>query len=147
MTQLNIYVLEGGASSSLAHWSGIFLEIRHQFHTSVLLSHWILTNQQTSNWNLESVFWIYVMLFQSSDTFHKEFFRVTLPYLLVNLRECSLFFYHVIFCCVIRSWYCLYCMHVLDLTQYAILSFNTAAHTSFSACVHCRFDMWEAHRR
>jgi hypothetical protein len=44
-----------GFKSSLAHhWSEIFLEIRHQFHTSILLSHWILIDQQTSIWNLGS---------------------------------------------------------------------------------------------
>jgi hypothetical protein len=48
------YVLEGGASSSLAHRSEIFQEIIRHFHTSVLPSHWILTNQQTLILNVES---------------------------------------------------------------------------------------------
>jgi hypothetical protein len=44
-----------GFQPSLAHhWSEFFLEIRHQFHTSILLSNLILTNQQTSTWSLGS---------------------------------------------------------------------------------------------
>jgi hypothetical protein len=35
--------------SSLAHhWPEFFLQIRHQIHTSILLSNGILTNQQKS---------------------------------------------------------------------------------------------------
>jgi hypothetical protein len=43
--------------SNLAHhWSEVFLEIRHQFHTSILLSNNLKPRKRC-------VFWIYVMLF------------------------------------------------------------------------------------
>jgi hypothetical protein len=84
MTQPNICPRRRGfRSSPVHHWSVIFLEIRHQFHTSILLSNWI---NQSVNVNLKPkrcVLWIYVMLFQSSDTFIRNLFQVRLPYLLL----------------------------------------------------------------
>jgi hypothetical protein len=82
MTQPN-YVLEGIQSSLAHHWSEFFLEIRHQFHTSILLSNWILTNQQTSIWNLWSdVYFEYTpCYFKVVTLFVRNFFRVRLLYL------------------------------------------------------------------
>jgi hypothetical protein len=57
---------------SSASLVGIFPSNRHQFHTSILLSNWILNKHPTSIWNLGSdayfEYWLF-MLFQSSDTF------------------------------------------------------------------------------
>jgi hypothetical protein len=55
MTQPNICPRRRGFKTSPAHhWSDFFLEIRYLFHTSILLSNWILTNQQTTICNLGS---------------------------------------------------------------------------------------------
>jgi hypothetical protein len=73
------YVLEGGCQiKSSASWLEIFLEIIHQFHTSILLSN--QNFNQSANVNSKPrkryVFWIYVMLLQSSDTFLKKFVSI-----------------------------------------------------------------------
>jgi hypothetical protein len=60
--------------SQTRHWSEIILEIRHQFLTSILLSNWILTNQQTLIWNLGSdAYFDYTSCYFKVETFHKEF--------------------------------------------------------------------------
>jgi hypothetical protein len=72
--------LRWGFKTSTAHpWSEFFLKIRHQFHSYSSIK---LNLSQSANINLK-VFRIYVMLFQSSDSFHKDLFRVRLPYLLL----------------------------------------------------------------
>jgi hypothetical protein len=75
-----------GFKSSLAHhWSENFLEIRHHFHTSILLSNWILTNQQTSILNLgsDAYFEYTSCYFKVVTLFTRNLFRVRLPYLLL----------------------------------------------------------------
>jgi hypothetical protein len=66
----------------------VFLEIRHQFHTSVLLSYWILTNQKRSIWNLErdAYFEYTSCYFKVMTLFLRNLFQVTLPYLLLICR-------------------------------------------------------------
>jgi hypothetical protein len=77
----------GFQPSPAHHWSEIFLEIRHQLHTSILLSNWILTNQQTSIWNLRSAaYFEYTCYFKVVTLFVKKLFRVRLPYLLLIRR-------------------------------------------------------------
>jgi hypothetical protein len=81
MTQPNMYVLEGGASNEVQRIIGqIFLEIRHQFHTSILLWNWILTNQQTSTWNLgkDEYFEYTSWYFKVVILFVRNLFRVIL---------------------------------------------------------------------
>jgi hypothetical protein len=85
-----------GFKSSLAHhWSEFFLEIRHQFHTSILLSNWILTNQQTSIWNLGSyAYFEYTSCyFKVVTLFMRNLFRVGLPYLLLIRRVGIIFLF------------------------------------------------------
>jgi hypothetical protein len=87
MTQPNNYVLEGGASNQVTSLVKIFLNIRQQFHTSILLSNWILTSQQTSIWNLGSdAYFEYTSCnFKVVTLFIRNLFRVRLPYLLLLL--------------------------------------------------------------
>jgi hypothetical protein len=76
MTQLNIYVLEGNifikSSASLVRKFSWNLKSISYVNSSIKLNF-----NQSANVNFTTrklfVFWIYVMLFQSSDTFHKEF--------------------------------------------------------------------------
>jgi hypothetical protein len=86
MTQPNY--LAGGASSLAHHWSEIFLQIRHQFHTSILLSNWTSTNQQTSIWNLgsDAYFEYTSCYFKVVTLIVRNLFRVRLPYLLLIRR-------------------------------------------------------------
>jgi hypothetical protein len=64
MTQTNIYVLKGGALNQV--------KLKSEVNSSIELNF-----NQSANVNLKPrkrcMFCIYVMLFQSSDTFHKEF--------------------------------------------------------------------------
>jgi hypothetical protein len=90
MTQRDNYVLEGGASNQVnasvsVSGQNFFLENRHQFHTSILLSNWILTNQQTSIWNLGSDAYLEYTscYFKVVTLFISNLFRVRLPYLLL----------------------------------------------------------------
>jgi hypothetical protein len=79
-----------GFQSSLAHhWSELFLEIRLQFHTSILLSNWILTNHQTLIWNLGSdAYFEYMSCYVKEVTlFVRNLFRIRLPYLLLIRRS------------------------------------------------------------
>jgi hypothetical protein len=92
-----------GASSLAHHWSDFFLDIRHQFQTSILLWDWILTNQQTSICNLGSDGYCeYTSCFFKVVTFFiRNLFRVRFPYLLLipsiypydicsrTVRQCS----------------------------------------------------------
>jgi hypothetical protein len=90
MTQLNICLGRRGFQSSLAHHcSEFFLEIRHQFRTSILLLNWILTNQQTPLWNLRSdAYFEYTSCyFKVATFFARNLFRVRLPYLLLILSK------------------------------------------------------------
>jgi hypothetical protein len=68
------------------HWTEIFLEIRHQFRTSILLSNWILTNLQTSVWNLgsDAYFEYTSCYFKVVTLFIRNFFRVRPPYLFIR---------------------------------------------------------------
>jgi hypothetical protein len=80
-----------GFKLSLAHhWSELVLEIRHQFHTSVLLSNWIFTNQHMPIWNLGSnAFFEYTSCnFKVVTLFIRNLFRVRLQYLLLIRKLC-----------------------------------------------------------
>jgi hypothetical protein len=76
MTQPNIYVLEGGASNQIQRIKGQNF-FRNQTSISYVNSSIKLNVNQSANVNLKPrkrcVFLIFVILFQSSDTFHKEF--------------------------------------------------------------------------
>jgi hypothetical protein len=72
-------------SSPAHHWSQFFLEIRHQFCTSILISNWILINQQTSicNPGSDAYFEYTSCYFKVLPLFIRNLFRVRLPYLLL----------------------------------------------------------------
>jgi hypothetical protein len=76
MIQPNIYVLEGGASNQSSA-SLVRNFSWNQISILYVKSSIKLNFNQSANVNLKTrkqcVFWIYVMLFQSSDTFHKIF--------------------------------------------------------------------------
>jgi hypothetical protein len=76
------------------HWSENFLEIRHQFHTSILLSNWILTKQQTLIWNLgsDACFEYTSCYFKVVTLFVRSLFRVDfhIYYLFVIINQMSL---------------------------------------------------------
>jgi hypothetical protein len=96
--------------SSLAHHcSESFHEIRHQFHTLILLSNWIWTNQQTSIWNLgsDAYFEYTSCYFKVVTNFVRNLFRVRLPYFLLLFVATRRFYSdafmncigHVVYCC------------------------------------------------
>jgi hypothetical protein len=91
MTQPNITCprRQGFKSSPAHHWSEFFLDIRHQFHTSIFLSNWILTNQQTSIWNFrgDAYFEYTSCYFKVVIFFIRNLFWVRLPYLFVGDRK------------------------------------------------------------
>jgi hypothetical protein len=76
MTQPNNYVLEGGASNLVQRIIGQNFSW-NQTSISYVNSFIKLNFNQSANVNLKPrkrcVFWIYVMLFQSSDTLRKKF--------------------------------------------------------------------------
>jgi hypothetical protein len=79
----------GFQSSPAHHWSEFFLEITHQFHTTILLSNWILTNQQTSIWILgsDAYFEYTSCYFKIVTTFVRNLLRVRVSYLLLIRRS------------------------------------------------------------
>jgi hypothetical protein len=95
MTQPNIHICfrRRGFKSSPAHHGQNFLETRHQFHTSILISNWILNNQRTSIWNLgsDTYFEYTSCYFKIVTLFIGNLFRVRLPYLFL-IRSFHVFY-------------------------------------------------------
>jgi hypothetical protein len=105
--------------SSLTHrWSEIFLASRHQFHTSILLSNWILNNQQMSIWNLGSdAYCEYKSCYFKVVTLSiRNLVRVRLPYLLFIRR----LRYNSFTTCHVRSIHINYAKIYLRKTFYAL---------------------------